>query len=189
MEVNTTAKTRIVMVRHGEPSERFGAYDPGLSLLGMQQAQCVAAKLRNRSLTCVVVGPSQRTLETGREIAKSLEVPLIIQEAFAEVPIKGCSASETRELVRRFFDSRWEDVEPGLYIWKKKVLAALRELSHGTIVVTHWGVINVVVGAALDSPNPLVFRPRYCSVTEVQVGSGSVSIIQLGEEKQQQKTY
>ena len=79
----------IFLVRHGEAAATWSqSSDPGLSDLGGQQAKAVAEALLSRlpGNTALLSSPLARARETAFPLAEALEKPVLVEEAFREVP-------------------------------------------------------------------------------------------------------
>ncbi len=64
--------------------------------------------------------------------------------------------------------------------FRARVLGAIRALRTDTVVVTHFLVINAVVGAATGDDRVVCFAPAHCSRTVVELDAGSLRVIELG---------
>lgn len=173
----------VYLVRHGEPIEKFGSLDPGLTLLGFTEARAAFRNLSTILSPKIICSPRLRTVQTAQVIANGFNKTHEINDAFAEVPIIGESPSETRTLVRSFFDMQWEETKPELQSWRHALLKALVDLPSNSIVVTHFGVINCIVGTALCISSTLVFKPAHCSITKISIKTDSFSVDVLGRQK------
>ena len=161
-------------VRHGKTLNQFGKIDLGLSDLGKNQAREVSRRLSRLEVTEIVTSPRRRTLETAIIIGEELGVNIVQNEAFVEVPISGKSPLETRRLVREFFDTRWSDASDSVLAWRNKIIEQIYSLKPSTVLVSHLGVLNVIVGAASNAKYPLSFRPPHCSLSKIHIESKSV---------------
>ncbi len=79
----------LYIIRHGQPQSGTGlAYDripgPPLSSAGHTEAQESAAYLMNRGIGLIYTSPLERTLQTARIIAATLNVPMLVDPGLAE---------------------------------------------------------------------------------------------------------
>ena len=65
--------------------------------------------------------------------------------------------------------------------WRKSILEAVKSISTDTVIVTDYLVINVIVGAALESDRTVVCAPEFGSVTELLMGDGVLQMLSRGE--------
>jgi probable phosphoglycerate mutase len=90
---------RFIFARHGEStvntarviSNRNDAYD--LTVLGIQQAEALAERLKPEKIVRLYTSPLLRAQETSRILAEKLEVPAIIADALME---NDCGSLEGR---------------------------------------------------------------------------------------------
>jgi probable phosphoglycerate mutase len=90
---------RFIFARHGEStvntarviSNRNDAY--GLTVLGIQQAEALAERLKPEKIVRLYTSPLLRAQETSRILAEKLEVPAIIADALME---NDCGSLEGR---------------------------------------------------------------------------------------------
>jgi probable phosphoglycerate mutase len=186
--------THITIVRHGttEWMERgltHGVRDSRLSALGREQAQLVAARLKQDSFDAFYTSPAGRAVETARIIAAEIGMQPVILEGLREIdfgwmegkplrlflwlqsPLWGKFGQALRFYIRQLSGERWSQV-------KERVLAALqyiveqRPAGH-VLVVTHNGTHNAILEVALNEshsrPKIRPFAP--CAITEIEVDS------------------
>ncbi|MCE9672252.1 histidine phosphatase family protein [Myxococcus stipitatus] len=82
--------TRVVLVRHGKPSEEmkgrcYGRLDVGLAPEGHVQAARAARLLADVALTALYASPRLRALDTARPIAEGRGLDVTVDEAFREI--------------------------------------------------------------------------------------------------------
>jgi alpha-ribazole phosphatase len=176
--------SRLVLVRHAEPSEAargrcYGALDVGLSERGRSQAAALREKLADELLEAVYVSPRTRT----RETAAVLGVPTVEDARLCELDF-GSFEGRTYEEIAAAEPVLWEQWMtspttvrfPGgesYHDLRARATAALDEFRtrHAcAAVVTHGGVVRAALASWLDLPDHAVFRlaQDYCGVTIVE---------------------
>lgn len=76
----------------------------------------------------------------------------------------------------------WRAMAPELLSWRERMLSAAAAIEQDTAVFTHFIAANVVVGAAMERTQTIVFRPDYASITELEVRDGLIRVRRLGQE-------
>jgi alpha-ribazole phosphatase/probable phosphoglycerate mutase len=180
--------TRLVLVRHAEPSEEvrgrcYGSLDVGLSAAGRAQADQLVARLADIDCDAVVTSPRLRARETARPYAAARGIECSTDERLREIEF-GMFEGRTYEeievseptLFRQWMESPATVRFPGgeSYVdLRHRALAALDELRgrHAmAVVVTHGGVIRAGLAAWLELPDHAIFRldQSYCGITIVE---------------------
>jgi broad specificity phosphatase PhoE len=67
--------------------------------------------------------------------------------------------------------------------WRDRLWGALHALPAGTVVFTHFMVINAVVSLLEGRERLVVFEPDYCSATVLAPEAATVRLITLGESR------
>lgn len=176
----------IYLVRHGEAAAKWGENaDPSLSALGRQQAESARDQLLPRlesHSTRLISSPLARAQETAAPLRDALDLPLAIDERFREIPAP-VPLPERQRWLRRFMQRRWdEEPDDGVHHWREMLLAALEGLAPGSVVFTHFLVINTAVGALQQRPQTLCFWPANASVTTLERADGRLRVAALGAE-------
>ena len=178
---------RLYLVRHGQPLARYDQdHDPGLDDVGRAQADAAAAELASLGPLAVVTSPLRRTRETAAPFEHQWNVTASVEPAVGEIE------SPTEDLVERSAwlgeilrgERRWGDLDTERRRWRDGVVGALLAIDADTVVVTHYIAINAVVGAATDDDRVVNFRPDNCSCTVLQSDAGTLSLVELGRERE-----
>jgi probable phosphoglycerate mutase len=173
--------TEILLVRHGESraataADPFplvdGHGDPELHPNGHDQAQRVAARLRNAPISAIYVTSLRRTVETADPLCRALGLTPIVERDLREVHLgewEGgllrIKAHENDPLFQQMLlEQRW-DVIPGAESWEKfnaRITAALsriaaRHANELVVAVVHGGVIAHIVSHATGA-RPFAFN-------------------------------
>jgi broad specificity phosphatase PhoE len=74
--------TTVYLVRHGQKHSRSG--DPGLTELGLEQAQQTGAYFKNASINKLIASPLKRATETAQQISKLLDLDYQTDKSLTE---------------------------------------------------------------------------------------------------------
>jgi len=179
--------SRLFLVRHGEPSAAWGdAADPGLSPLGLSQAEAAAAALAGHGPLLVVSSPMARCRETAAPYARQAGVEPRIEPRVSEVSTPA-DIADRRAWLRETFPwapgiapRMWTSLDPALHAWRSDVLAALDALDQDAVVFTHFIAINAIVSAVTKDPHTIACRPGHASITELARENGVLRLVELG---------
>lgn len=155
-------------MRHGEPEggDRYrGSVDDPLSSNGWDQMRRVVADYR--AWDVVITSPLQRCSAFAHEISERLAVPLETEHGFREMGFGLWEGRTAEEIMRddrrhlvRFWRNPLQHPPPGgesLQRLRRRVMIAwdsilTRHASHRILLVTHGGVIRVILGHVLSMP-------------------------------------
>ena len=174
----------LFLVRHGEAASSWGeAPDPGLSELGLQQAEAAATQLGQHigSDALLISSPLQRALETAEPLARKLRQPVGEEAVFREIP-SPVPLAERQAWLRQFMQQQWHEQGEELTAWRAAAFNRLLELRQPAVVFTHFLVINAVVGQILERPETLLFWPANGSVTQLRLFDSHLEVVALGEQ-------
>jgi len=172
----------LFLVRHGEAAAGWGeAPDPGLSRLGRQQAEAVAAGLAPRLCgdTRLLSSPLRRALETAEPLASMLQQPVLEDAVFREIP-SPVPLAQRQTWLRQFMREQWHDQGDDLKEWRAAALNRLLELRQPAVIFTHFLVINAVVGQLLERSDTLCFWPANGSITHLRRYGAGLELLALG---------
>ena len=79
-------------------------------------------------------------------------------------------------------EETWEFQPQELLEWRMMAIESLRNISPGTVIYTHFMVINTLVGWLVDSQATVTFRPDNCSVTELKLEKKQFTLVKCGGE-------
>jgi broad specificity phosphatase PhoE len=179
--------TRLYLVRHGQPLARYDQdHDPGLDEVGRAQAESAAADLAPLGPLPIVTSPLRRTRETAAPFERQWDVTASVEPAVGEINSPTDDLAERSawlgEILRR--NRRWSELDAEQQRWRDGVVDALRGVDADTVVVSHFIAINTAVGAATDDDRVLNFRPDNCSCTVLESDGHSLTLIELGRERE-----
>ena len=174
---------RLHLVRHGQASAGWADHhDPGLSELGHEQAAATAAVLAPLGPLPIWSSPLCRTQETAAPLAAAWgATPLVVDEV-RELPSPTDDLEGRAEWLRTALAATWPAMGDKQRTWRDGLLRVLGSVTEDLVVVTHFVVINAVVGAATGEERVVVFSPANGSVTTVDVVDGSFAVVELGGE-------
>ncbi|KAA0917408.1 histidine phosphatase family protein [Dietzia sp. ANT_WB102] len=197
----TGRPTRIVLARHGQTplsvDRRYsGQGDPGLTDLGVAQAERTAARLAALpGLTAVVSSPLRRCLATAEQTADAAGVPLVVDEDLIETDFGRWEGLTFREAAEQDPDihSRWLGdtavAPPGgesFAVVRARVERSLQRIvadrPGGVVaVVSHVTPIKLAIRAGLDAGDELLFRLHLdlASVSDVRFYSDGPTSVHL----------
>jgi broad specificity phosphatase PhoE len=174
----------IFLVRHGEAAASWGqSSDPGLSELGVQQAQQAAQSLCDVVSADIqlVSSPLSRALETAAPLAEMLALPVQVDEAYREVP-SPVALAERQTWLRGFMQQHWHEQPDSLCVWRDTALERLQALQRPVVVFTHFLVLNAIVGHLLERSETLCFWPDNASITRLRHTGAGLELVSLGQE-------
>ncbi|MDZ7678194.1 MAG: histidine phosphatase family protein [Acidimicrobiales bacterium] len=172
---------RLYLVRHGTASAGFGAdRDPGLDQLGRAEAEAVADVLAPVGPLPVRVSPLRRCRETAAPLQQRWDTEPVIEPAIAEVATPTDELDGRAEWLRRALGSTWDRLEPGPQAWRQQMLDTVAAIDTDTVLITHFVVINAVIGAATGDDRVLIERLANGSVTTVDHGPGGFELVTAG---------
>ena len=179
--------TRLLLVRHAEPTASWQEHDdPGLSDRGRHQAAELAARLGDRAPRVVVSSPLARARETAAAFTHGREEGPRIEPGVGEIPTPAGRRVDRAAWLQETMRQRWADVDANTRAWRARVLDTLLGLAEDAVVVTHFVAINVAVGAATHDDQAWCCSPAHCSVTELAVDDGTLTLVRRGAEAEPQ---
>ncbi len=178
MTGNKKPKTRIWLIRHGEPVEEarqrcYGSLDVGLSEEGRGQMACVAKYLATEPLTAIYASPLSRTRESATILAAAMGAPLEISAGLREINFGDFEGLTYDEIAARYpaLYRQWMEQPTQIRFpngesfsdMRKRVLEAFDEIryahrGHTIAMVSHGGVNRIVLAWALGMPDEYLFR-------------------------------
>lgn len=73
--------------------------------------------------------------------------------------------------------AKWSAMESELKEWRDNVLDALSEVTEDTVMVTHYVVVNAVVGAATGDDRVICFHPDNTDTTVVDKVGDRLNVV------------
>ena len=173
----------IHIVRHGRAQAGFEASDPGLDVLGQDQAECAAKELARLSPRPILTSPLRRARETAAALGRTWKCKPIVEQTVAEIPTPArVNFAERVPWLRAFMGGSWRDADPDLLVWRKNVIATLLAVPEDVVIFSHFVAINVGVGASVGDDRVAVFAPDNCSITVFETNGTTLKLIELGRQ-------
>ena len=127
------------------------------------------------------VSPLARTLETAAPLAAAWSVEPVIEPGVGEIVAPDQALDKRSAWLRVALSSTYGALGQDYEAWRDSVLATLRALPDGAVVVTHFVAINAAVGAAWGDDRVVCFTPGNCSRTVVDIDdAGNFTVVELG---------
>ncbi|HZT30861.1 MAG TPA: alpha-ribazole phosphatase [Bryobacteraceae bacterium] len=178
--------TRFWLIRHGEPASEirgrcYGSLDVGLSETGRRRMQEVAHHLSGEPLAAIYSSPRRRATESAAILAGPHACSVTIEPALREIDFGDFEGRTYDEIAARYpaLYRQWMETPTTVQFpngesferMRRRVLTAFAALRRGhqgsaVAVVTHGGVIRILLGSALRSPRGCLFRmaQRYAAL-------------------------
>jgi broad specificity phosphatase PhoE len=173
----------LILVRHGEAAAGWGdALDPGLSELGQAQARHVAESLKPLGPLPVFTSPLRRCRETAEPIAEQWNVRPTIEPAVGEITAPDHDLATRGAWLDTVLGGEWPETPADQQAWRAAVLARLLAFTEDCVVVTHFVVINVAIGAATVDDRVVCRRVGNCSTTMLESDGNSLMLVALPTE-------
>jgi len=183
-------ETVLWLLRHPEPEASargscYGSLDVGLSPHGTRQAQSVADALVKQPVAAIYTSPRQRCTQAARILAVGRHCPMETMPALRELDFGEFEGRSYDEIARMYPDVYREWMErptetqiPGGEGFREmcaRVLAATQDLrsrhtGQSVALVTHGGVIRIILADALGMPPANIFRigQRYGGINMIR---------------------
>lgn len=173
----------IYLIRHGEAAASWEQDpDPGLSERGTAQANVLASEFSNIPVKHIFSSPLRRAQETARPMCHSKVIGVQLSETMREIPSPpGMPMVRRLEWLRTIALQPWSDAPAVVVDWREKILDTLAQLPDGSVVFTHFMVMNAVLGNVQGHPNLVCYQPDYCSVLRLRRGS-SLEVVSIGQQ-------
>lgn len=178
----------LLLVRHGEPETAWGegVADPGLSAAGQAQAEEAARLIAPRGPARLVCSPLQRCRQTAAPIAAATGLSIEIEPRIAEVATPPGVIDRRAWLAQHFpfvegaFSRLWRDAPEDLLAWRAQLSTFLGALEPGTVLVSHFVALNVLLGLMLGREETVVTRLGLASVHLAQRDNGRWTVEAVG---------
>lgn len=184
--------TTVVLARHGQAAA--GVADPGLTARGHDEAHALAKELVGEPFDAVYCSPLQRAVQTAAPLCAELGLEPQLRDGLAEFDRR----SDEYVLLSRLKadgDPRYEACLAGdlsswgmdLATFRAEATAVLTEIldRHAggrAFVVTHGGVLNVLLGSVLGLDRMWFFHPENTGISRVVADAdGRVRLGSLNE--------
>ncbi|MFN7054668.1 histidine phosphatase family protein [Hyphomonas sp.] len=172
----------IFLIRHGEAAAGWGDHpDPGLSPLGLKQAEAAAAHLAMLGAQFAVTSPMQRCRETAGAFELRSALTARVEPLVSEIETPA-GAGDRVSWLRGLMAGTWAEAGPRFQSWRSDMAQAVAALPDGTAVFSHFVAINALAGFLEGDDRVTVFRPGHCSITRLERRGGSLRVAEYGSE-------
>lgn len=187
----------LIIIRHGRP-ERIDASevqatgvaaDPGLTDVGLAQAEAMAAWLSMEQIDAVYTSPMRRALETAAPLEKALGLTATVEPGIEEfddgdgyIPMEEVKKdkAEWRKMMRGFDGADLSQFRATVTTAITNIIANHR--GETVALVCHGGVINAWAAHVLELERTMFFPPEYTSINRFRASSsGHHSLMSLNE--------
>ena len=176
---------KLYLVRHGQAQAGWGEdLDPGLSEIGLIQANRVAEELAPLGPLQIITSPLLRARATAEPLAQIWKASPRLEPRLGEIPSPTSNPSERLQWLLPLMAARWRGLSPELHAWREGVLSALAEPVSDAVIFTHFIAINAAVGQAAASDRVVSFRPANGSITVLEVKKEKLTVVELGEQSE-----
>lgn len=174
---------KIYMVRHGQAAAGWDRdEDPGLSKLGWEQAEAAAKCLAPLGPIRVLTSPLARARETARALCSLWQIAPEVESRVAEIPSPAKDLAQRSKWLHNVMQDRWSNLDPGLQIWRRKMIDAVGEITEDTVIFSHFIAINVLVGVSMGNDSVVGFLPDNASITTLEVHHKNITLVEKGKE-------
>jgi broad specificity phosphatase PhoE len=182
---------KLYLIRHARPAATWGEEpDSGLDPTGQQQAQAAARTLAQKlDRVPIYTSPLRRCRETARPLEQLWQQAAEVLQPVAELPSPPLDVRARQEWLRQVMGRTWPELNdiapagsPDYLAWRQNLLDALARIPQDSVVFSHFIAINVAVAAAHAREDVVCFQPDHASITCVEVGNGSVRLVELGRQ-------
>lgn len=175
--------TRLYVIRNARTEDGVGFIEnPGLDDIGTLQAEGVADLLGSQPVMPLYTSPQRRALETAQPLARRWLTTTIIDESLTLMPLSETNGSANAQWLKQFMGGTWQDAQPFQKAWRTTCLGRLRGLQRDSVIITHYIVVNMIVGAATNDNRTIVFQPDNASITILDVEDGALRLIEQGRQ-------
>jgi len=175
------------LVRHGRAAAGWDHDpDPGLDALGAQQARQLADRLAALGASLpltIVTSPLRRCQETAAPLAARWQVSPLVEPAVAELPTPpGVPMGQRVAWLRAAMAGDWAALGTRYTDYRDRVAAYVAAIGTDTVVVSHFGAINAVIGACLGDDRMLIRSLDNTSLTLVETTAQGLVLVEAGHE-------
>lgn len=157
---------RVYLVRHAKTAEPWRtALDAPLSDDGHRQAEKAARTLAPLGPLPLWTSPLQRALQTAAPLAALWRSEPHIEPRITEIPAPSTDPKSRGDWLMQLLTARWTSLDAHLKEWRRDVLDALHAVREDTVMVTHFVVVNTVVGAATGDDRVICCNPDNTDTT------------------------
>jgi alpha-ribazole phosphatase len=191
------ATTKVWLIRHAATESMegrcYGWHDVPLAQTGIDQAKHLATRLAQSRMDVVYASPLRRALETARILAEPHDAPVETHGGLAEIHFGDFEGLSYDEIQKRFPDiyHLWMHQPTAVRFpngedfrgFQRRALAFVdsivaRHVGKSIAVVTHAGVVRILLADALGIPDSHIFRlaQDYAAVNRIDYADHGATV-------------
>jgi broad specificity phosphatase PhoE len=137
----------------------------------------VADRLASLQGVALLTSPLRRTRETTASLALRWGIEPEVEPGVGELPTPaGMAPTEASTWLHHLLSARWGDVDDATRAWRDQRLDAVGAIGADAVVVSHFVLINAVIGAATSDDRVTCRHVGNGSITVVDVERGAVAL-------------
>lgn len=174
-----------ILVRHGRQSAGFHVDpDPGLDATGEAQARAMAGALTPDEARHLITSPLRRARATAAAVEMLHGVTARIEPRIAEVPTSGMTLEQRGAWLPGFLHGMWSEQAGHLQAWRRSIGEFFAGLEGPGVFVTHFVVVNALIGIATGDDRVSPTMPDHCSLNRFRLADGRVHLIAAGAQRE-----
>lgn len=174
-----------ILIRHGEQNAGWDVdRDPALSARGQAQAVAMATAIGAADGRALVTSPLRRARETAAALESPWGLAARVEPLVAELPSDGLDLGARGAWLKGVLSGRWTGQAENLLAWRSGIVGFLSGLTRPTVIVSHFVVINAVVGHATGDDRVMPVIPDHCSINRFMVEDGAIRLVELGAQRE-----
>lgn len=173
------------MVRHGQAAAAWHeSPDPGLSELGQQQAATAAQQLHHLHNHHIISSPLLRCQQTALPFATAKNTPISIHAEVSEIPTPSNIAFDQRgPWLQQAMAGTWQQLGQQFVDYKNTIGQFVNNLTHNTVIFSHFIAINAVIGYATNNDQLVVAHLDNASITTFHIDdNNNLTIVDTGNQ-------
>lgn len=175
--------SRLYLVRNARTEEGTGfEVNPRLDEVGREQAEAVVKKLGSLPPMKILMSPQRRAIETALPLARHWGTKPVVDESVTLMPLPSADSCDREAWLLAFMKGSWREAPSVQTRWRENCLATLAHQTADVVVVSHFIVTNMIVGAATGADGVVVFQPDNGSITILEAANGKLSLVELGRQ-------
>jgi broad specificity phosphatase PhoE len=169
---------RLYLVRHAEAAGGWAdGADPRLSPRGVTQAEAMADRLAPLGPLPLITSPLRRARETAGALEGRWHTMGLVEPGVGEVPSPTENLAERQAWLQQALRSTWTELGPRYKSWRTMVTRLVMGLPQDTVVVTHYVLVNAVLGVAAGDDRVAIAPVGNASVTVVDVDHHKLTVV------------
>lgn len=178
---------KIYLLRHAQPMEPWYDFDDSsLSKNGHRQAESAARMMGPLGPLPIWTSPLKRAVETAAPLARIWEEIPSIEPRLREISPPNSDPLSRGSWLTTLLMAKWESMEENFQNWRRQILDAVQSIEKDTVIVTHFVVINVIVGAATNENRVICCNPDNVDMIVINKSKERLEVASYGLGKDSQ---